>query len=83
MIIAGTGVFLSGVFDSDDLVDGEVVDATVHGDLHDLSGIVAFICLLVLFVVVLATPTDAVGITQRVIITTMLIWLGTLAWWQT
>lgn len=42
LLVTAAGVFLSGIFDSDVLVDGEVEDVTVSGVLHDLSGFVSF-----------------------------------------
>ncbi|MGI9577559.1 MAG: DUF998 domain-containing protein [Microthrixaceae bacterium] len=112
LYVTAVGIFLSGVFDSDVLVDGEVESVSVSGALHDLSGIVAFVTLiaaafmlrgvfsrdslwaarstaqlvfavaiLVLFVVSAASPADFLGLTQRIFIPIVLVWLATLAWW--
>lgn len=41
-ISCGVAAFVSGLFDSDELVDGEVVDPSAHGAVHDLAGIILF-----------------------------------------
>lgn len=46
-VISGTTTFISGVFNSNELVDGEVVEMTAAGAIHDLAGFVGFFCMIV------------------------------------
>lgn len=46
-VCAGVATIVAGVFNSDELVDGEVVEVTAHGAIHDLASFVVFITLIV------------------------------------
>ena len=46
-VISGATAFISGVFNSNELVDGEVVEMTTSGAIHDIAGFVGFFCMLV------------------------------------
>ena len=45
-LISGTTTFISGVFNSNELVDGEVVEMTTAGAIHDVAGFVGFFCMI-------------------------------------
>lgn len=109
LLVAAVGILLSGLFNTDPVVGDSVETITVSGAIHDLSGFLAFITLivsafmlrgvfsrdaawrpfaptaamfgvtmLVLLVVLVAAPMEAVGVAQRPFILAVLLWIGTI-----
>lgn len=46
-VSGGVATIAAGVFNSDEVVDGEVLEVTAHGAIHDLASVVLFAILIV------------------------------------
>jgi hypothetical protein len=45
-LISGLTTFISGAFNSNELVDGEVVNMTAAGAIQEVAGFVGFLCMI-------------------------------------